>query len=238
MSRSEPRLYHPDDPSIFTAGLEIALSPGQAHYLGVVMRLQPGESVCLFNGRDGEWRGVIVTLKKQKAIVRLECCLRAQQAIQGLTLIFAPVRREATELVIRMGTELGVTCFRPVITERTNLPRLNTERLCLIAQEAAEQCERLDVPEIRPPVMLKTLFSDWPQTEIVAVALEREGAGLAPSQARTLLVGPEGGFSPAEVAFLQNHDSVRCFSLGNLVLRAETASVAGLSQLGVIHRLG
>ncbi|MXV44534.1 16S rRNA (uracil(1498)-N(3))-methyltransferase [Saccharibacter sp. 17.LH.SD] len=234
MSRTDPRLYCDYAGSGWTDGQEIPLSAGHAHYIGKVMRLQPGHEVRLFNGHDGEWQAAIVGLQRQGGGVRLVAQVRPQRETQGLELLFSPLKRDATELVIRMGTELGVTRFRPVVTARTNTHRLNLDRLRLIAQEAAEQCERLDVPELMPLEPLAAVLARWPSRRPLAVALERQGTGKAPSDCAAYLVGPEGGFSEEEVQRLRTHEAVKTFSLGALILRAETAVAAGLAQLTIL----
>lgn len=231
MSRSDPRLYVPASEIAFAEGVTVPLLPGQAHYLGNVMRQGVGSAVRVFNEHDGEWTAEIAALKKDKGSVLLHRCERAPAPTEGVELLFAPLKRDATELVIRMGTELGVTRFRPVVTERTNTHRLNLERLAVIATEAAEQCERLDVPEILPPESLRIVLADWPKDRPLFAALERRPGEDATVQAAALLIGPEGGFSDGEVELLRRHVAVHALSLGPLVLRAETAVCAGLSRL-------
>ncbi|WP_172493197.1 16S rRNA (uracil(1498)-N(3))-methyltransferase [Gluconobacter oxydans] len=231
MSRSDPRLYVPASETAFAEGQTIPLPSGQAHYLGNVMRQGVGSAVRVFNERDGEWEAEIAALKKDKGSVLLHRCERTPAPTDGVELLFAPLKRDATELVIRMGTELGVTRFRPVVTERTNTHRLNLERLSLIATEAAEQCERLDIPEILPPESLRVVLAGWPDDRPLFAALERRPGEDAGVKAAALLIGPEGGFSEAEVELLRRHAAVHALSLGPLVLRAETAVCAGLSRL-------
>lgn len=239
MSRSDPRLYLPPSDCAYAPGLDVSLSSGQAHYLGNVMRQAVGNTVCVFNERDGEWAAEISALRKDKGAVCLTRLQRPFVATEGVELVFAPLKRDATELVIRMGTELGVTRFRPVITERTNTHRLNPDRLAAIAIEAAEQCERLDVPDILPPEPLKYVLASWPETVTLHAALERRpGAsqqGPALSDRSALLIGPEGGFSEAEAELLLRHPALSPLSLGPLVLRAETAVCSGLARLSAMR---
>jgi 16S rRNA (uracil1498-N3)-methyltransferase len=138
-----PRLYAP--PEILPPGGQEALCPmpaEQARYLGTVLRRTAGDTVRLFNAQAGEWLASIADIRKDKGHFRLERRLRVASAQPALTLAFALLKRDATDLVLRMGTELGVTRFLPLITERTNSHRVNLERLHAIATEAAEQCER------------------------------------------------------------------------------------------------
>ncbi|WP_342628382.1 16S rRNA (uracil(1498)-N(3))-methyltransferase [Nguyenibacter vanlangensis] len=220
------------------AALQQDLSPGHAHYLGTVLRMGAGDEVLLFNQRDGEWRAQIVDLRRGRGQVRLLDQMRPAQRSPGLTLLFAPLKRDATDLVVRMGTELGVAHFHPVLTERTNTHRLNLDRLEAIAIEAAEQCERMDAPVISAPARLASSLAGWPAGQRLFVAAERLVQPMevcevnAVSDGDGLLVGPEGGFSDSEIAMLRAQPYVTMISLGPLVLRADTAVASGLSMIG------
>lgn len=218
------------------------LSPGarvlgtgmQAHYLGRVLRRDAGSVVALFNSRDGEWLARIVTLRRGDAEFVVETALRPQAGEPDIWLVFALLKRDAIDLVVQKATELGASALVPTITERTVVARLNESRLAAIAIEAAEQSERLTVPTLHAPVRLPVLLSSWPRDRRLFAALERSVA--APSLRPTdgpaaLLVGPEGGFAPAEVEALRRHPLVTPVSLGARILRAETACLAGLALL-------
>ena len=125
------------------AGDAIAATAAQAHYLGTVMRRGPGDTVLLFNGRDGEFSARIETIRRDRASFRVEHRTRSQSAEPDLWLAFALLKRDATDLVVQKATELGVAALQPVITERSNTHRMNPDRLTAIAIEAAEQSERL-----------------------------------------------------------------------------------------------
>jgi len=224
------RLFVPDP---LSTGAAIAPSPAQVHYLGAVMRRGLGDPVLLFNGRDGEWRARIAAIRRDKAV--LEVVEQARQQVGGpdLWLAFAPLKRDATELVVQKATELGVSAILPVLTERTNTQRLNLDRLRAIAMEAAEQCERLDVPELRAPVPLAALVSAWPSGRALFVALERADARWPRGHdgPAGLLIGPEGGFSPRDHDLLLIEEKSTPVSLGPNILRAETAAIVGLALL-------
>ncbi|RBM05287.1 16S rRNA (uracil(1498)-N(3))-methyltransferase [Novacetimonas cocois] len=229
----DPQAYPPLQPDMV-----VRLEPDRAHYLGNVLRLSAGARVVVFNARDGEWSAGIETLRRDRGEIRLTRMERAPHATAGPVLFFAPLKRDATEMVIRMGTELGVGCFHPVFTERTNTHRLNETRLGAIAREASEQCERLDVPDIRPPCPLTDVIAHYPSNMRLFVALERlepapDPDGLpAARPGDGLLIGPEGGFSPREQEFLRRQPFACVLSLGPLVLRADTAAAAGLALMG------
>lgn len=133
------------------AGSSIAASAAQAHYLGSVMRRGTGDPVTLFNGRDGEFAARISTIRKDRAELRIEQQVRPQAAEPDLWLLFALLKRDATDLVVQKATELGVSELHPVITDRSNTHRMNADRLLAIAMEAAEQCERLTIPNLASP---------------------------------------------------------------------------------------
>ena len=213
------------------AGQPVPASEKQAHYLAHVMRRIEGDEVILFNGRDGEWRARITELGRRSAVLTPQAQTCAPAPGPDLWLAFAPLKRDATDLVVRQATELGVSALLPVLTERTNTARINQDRLIAIAIEAAEQCERLSLPDIRPPVSLAALLAAWPEGRLLAAAIERAGPAAPPTNAGALLIGPEGGFAPAEIDALRRTRFVAPICLGELVLRAETAAAAGLALL-------
>jgi 16S rRNA (uracil1498-N3)-methyltransferase len=215
------------------AGADISATPGQAHYLGTVMRRGPGEALRIFNGRDGEWLARIGSIRKDRATLVVESLLRPQVAEPDLWLVFAPLKRDATDMLVQKATELGASAMLPVLTERTNTERVNLVRLGAIAMEAAEQSERLTVPLLHPPRKLTDLLDDWPAGRPLVAAIERTEAPPPPRglACAALLIGPEGGFSPGEVALLRSRPFLVPTSLGPRVLRAETAGIAGLALL-------
>ena len=106
--------------ALLAEGATVHATPGQAHYLGTVMRRGPDAPVRLFNGADGEWQARIAAIKRDRAVLTVETRLRAQTAEPGPWLVFALLKRDATDLVAQKATELGVSALLPVITERTN----------------------------------------------------------------------------------------------------------------------
>jgi len=229
-----PRLHVEAD---LVAGVVVDLAAPQAHYLRDVLRRAPGASVLLFNGRDGEWQAKVEQLTKSGVRLALQRRTRAQAPTPDLWLVFAPVKRERIDLLAEKATELGCRCLWPVFTQHTAMTRVNLERLRAHAIEAAEQTERLDVPEIRPPAKLGDLLQAWPQqrrllvcaefgaAQPIAAALGRMPAG----EAYAVMTGPEGGFARSELDALGKLPFVTSVGLGPRVLRADTAALAALA---------
>ena len=229
MSTGTIRLFVEPD---LAPGAEFAATALQAHYLGAVMRRGAGDPVILFNGRDGEYLARLASIKRDQARFIVDHQLRPQAVRPPLALVFAPLKRDATDLVIQKATELGATAIHPVITARSNTQRVNLDRFRAITIEAAEQCERMDLPELHPPVPLFNLLGQWPATQKLAACIERaDAAPLRGGMAQGILIGPEGGFSSAELDVMRRASFVIPVSLGSLILRAETAVIAGLALL-------
>ncbi len=216
-----------------SAGVLVPVSEAQAHYLAKVMRLAPGDTLLVFNGLDGEWQARVEAVGKKEVRLRAQNLIRGQKLEPDCWLCFALLKRQKTDMVVEKATELGVSVIQPVITARTQGDHVNLERLRAIAVEAAEQCERLAVPEIRPPVKLAQLMQAWPEGRALYLADERRTAKLARFAAgpAALLIGPEGGFTGEEVEGIGVPPLVTRVSLGARILRAETAAIAGLTLL-------
>lgn len=215
-------------------GNRVSLTREQAHYLFGVMRMAVGGAVALFNGRDGEWRGEIIEAGKRGGV--LECTLQSKplQMPPDLWLLFAPIKKTRTDFIVEKATEMGAAKLCPVQTDFTNSERIKQERLQAHAVEAAEQCGATYVPEVRALKKLGALLDHWPQERQLMFCDEVE-LGAASSLAAAergpwaILIGPEGGFSPAERARLHAMEQAHVVSLGPRILRADTAAVAALT---------
>ncbi len=226
-----PRLYVTDD---LAANARIDLPREQAHYLTTVIRKSVGDSVRVFNGAGGEWRAEIESVSKKSTQLLVSEHLRAPMPTPDVTLLFAPVRKHRTAFIIEKGTELGVRTFQPVLTARTQFPKLNVEKARLQAIEAAEQTERLDIPVVRKARPLLDILSAWGDTPILfadesGAAMPAQYAAAKQAGPVAILVGPEGGFTENERAELRAMDVVCPVTLGPRILRADTAAVALLS---------
>ena len=222
------------------AGIEAPLHEAQVHYLRHVMRRPDDAPLLLFNGRDGEWRGTLEGRGKKAAVARIVARTREQQAEPDIWLCFAPLKRARIDYVAEKATELGVAVLQPIVTHHTVVDRVNVERLRANAVEAAEQTERLSVPEVRQPLPLDRLLDGWPGGRRMLVCDETGGgppiaaalAGLddtARAAPWAIVIGPEGGFDAAELARLRRIRDVMAVGLGPRILRADTAALAALA---------
>jgi 16S rRNA (uracil1498-N3)-methyltransferase len=218
------------------AGARVVLTPGQAHHLGNVLRLDLGAPVAAFNARDGEWLGRIEEIGRNRMVLAIEHRLRPPEPESDVWLLFAPIKRARLDWLIEKATELGVTALLPVWTARTQAERLNLGRLRTHAIAAAEQSERLSVPQLQSPRPLGDVLRGWPSERRLLVC-DETGAGTPISdvlagpgpEAIALFTGPEGGFTQDEFDFLDEFPSVVRIGLGPRVLRADTAALAALA---------
>ena len=240
IERRPPRLYVA---SGLDCGAEAELDRAQAHYLRSVLRLDTGAAVAAFNATDGEWLCRVAEFGKRGVRLSVEAQLRApeREAEIDLWLLFAPIKRVRLDWLVEKGTELGVTAFLPVWTARTQVERVNLERLRAHAIEAAEQSERVSVPEMRAPEALQRVLASWPGARRL-ILCDESGAGepISDVAARlppgpvALLIGPEGGFDETELDALGKLSFVTRVGLGPRVLRAETATLAAVAVFQAI----
>jgi 16S rRNA (uracil1498-N3)-methyltransferase len=226
---SLPRLYVDQ---ILSDGLTLTLDGPQANYLGAVLRLGAGAQVKLFDDRTGEWLGEVVEAGKKRLTLRLAAHLREREPVPDLWLLFAPIKRGRIDWIAEKASELGVARLVPVLTQRTIIDRVNTERLLAHAIEAAEQCERTALPEMAEPQKLAPLLRDWPENRTLLFADEQGGEPLsqvATAGPAAILIGPEGGFTEEERAAIRALPQAKPVSLGPRILRADTAAVAAIS---------
>jgi 16S rRNA (uracil1498-N3)-methyltransferase len=222
--------------AFLSEGAAVTLSDGQAHYLLRVMRAKIGDCLRLFNGRDGEWRAQIAETTKRGCKLECEAQTAPQHEVPDLWLVFAPIKKTPSDYLTQKATELGVRVLQPVSTRRTIVGRVNAERMRVNAIEAAEQSGRVSVPEVRVLAKFEKLLANWPKERRILFCDE---AGEAPPIADALreaaagpwavFTGPEGGFDPAERAQLRAMPNVVAVSLGERILRADTAALAALA---------
>jgi len=231
--KSKIRLYvdHP-----LGDGQAVTLTREQAHYLFGVMRLTVGSQIAMFNGADGEWLADITQAGKRGGEVLCGQHSAPLQMPPDVWLCFAPIKKARIQYIVEKAVEMGVRRIVPMMTEYTNSERIRPERLQAHAIEAAEQCGATYVPQVAPLVRFDALLATMKDRHLLfcdeAEAGEARGfekAGVSEADPWSILIGPEGGFSPDERAKLQNLPNTQTLSLGPRILRAETAAVAALT---------
>src|SRR5580698_7350792 len=151
-----PRLYV-DAPLV--TGAAVTLEPAQAHYLTHVLRLKSGDGVLVFNGRDGEWAAMIEAQRRGASLTIGEN-VRIQTVGADLHYLFAPLKAARLDYMVQKAVEMGVSKLQPVLTRHTQAARVNTDRMCANAIEAAEQCGILSLPSVEPPLLLSRVIAE------------------------------------------------------------------------------
>jgi 16S rRNA (uracil1498-N3)-methyltransferase len=227
--KSLPRLFVE---APLNTGASIELDPGQANYLGNVMRLKLGDRLLIFDGHSGEWLAEIIEAAKKRMTLALVEQTRPQEAVPDLWLAFAPVKKGRVDWLVEKAVELGVARLLPVVTQRTIVDKLNLERMQAHIVEAAEQCGRTALAEIDPPIKLDALLKSRDHGRALYFADETGGEPAAAAfQAgpALILTGPEGGFTFDEAAAIRAAPNSTAISLGPRILRAETAGLAAVA---------
>lgn len=237
-----PRIFINDELSL---DREIKITDKTFHYIANVMKCKLDSEIILINGKDGEFLSKIVFINNKylvlKIIEKIKDFLR--QPFMGL--IFSPIQK--IDLLLKGATELGVTNFFPVNTNFTNKSNIKINRIDGNIIEAVEQSERLDLPEVDKIDTLKnTLDRISRENSIIFFCEERSGKNSPMEVYRNTnvdnkkiyaLVGPEGGFSESEKELIKSYGNVVSITLGNTILRAETAVTSILSILKILYYL-
>ncbi len=234
-------------PRLFVApplarGASLPLDKAQSNYLVNVLRFEPGDSVLVFNGQDGEWRAELQREGKKSVALAVVEQTRPQHGACDLHYLFAPLKHARLDYMVQKAVELGVSRLQPVTTRHTQAARVNVERMRANAIEAAEQCGILTVADVADAIPLGKaldgltdgrvlIFCDEDaetRDPVAALSHLERGAPLA------VLVGPEGGFADEERALLLKHPSVARLALGPRILRADTAAVSALTLVQAV----
>ncbi len=213
-------------------GQTVPIDRDRALYLFAVMRLGVGDVLTLINGRDGAWDATLIEGSKRGGLLRVNVRTGPQIMPPDLWLIFAPIKKARTDFIVEKAVELGVARILPVITDHTN-EKARQDKLQAHAVEAAEQCGGTYVPQVAEVARLSAVLDGWGDRRILfcdesLVGTAANLAALTPGP-WAVLIGPEGGFSPAERDRLHAMAQAQAVSLGPRILRADTAAVAALT---------
>jgi 16S rRNA (uracil1498-N3)-methyltransferase len=218
----------------------LALGKDQTNYLVNVLRMREGQGLLVFNGREGEWRAEVASASRKAAALTIVEQVRAQPQPTDIWLCFAPIKSARLDYMVQKAVEMGASRLVPVITSRTQVEIRNPDRLRANIIEAAEQCGVLAMPELTEPVRLPKLQAFFGETgrrtvfcdEMAEVADPLAALKpLGPASAIAVLIGPEGGFDPAERQMILGWPGSVAIALGPRILRADTAAVAALAAV-------
>ena len=228
------RLYHPENILENSTSL---LSKEHTHYLVNVMRAKRGANVNFFN-KNGEWLSEIVFLEKDRVEVKFLSKIKENTNTHNIELAICLVKKNAMEIILQKATELGIKKIIPIISERTEVKEINFERANKIVIEATEQSNQLEPPEISEILKLKDFLNINTNNKIFFADINSdyslEKKDFKEGETVTVLVGPEGDFSPAERELILNGSTTVPFSLSKNILRTDTAVISAISLVNFI----
>ena len=224
---SNIRLFYSESLSI---NLEASLDKSQSHYLSKVMRINIGQSFSLFN-QSGEWEAKIKEINKGIVEFFVIKKLRSANNERDIWLAFAPIKLNYLNLMIQKATELGVTKFIPILTERTIVRKLNDKRLNKIIIEASEQSNRLKVPKLNKILKLDDFLKLYQNTNIIFGDLNTDNSKInfKSSDPLCILIGPEGDFTLKERENILKLKKLISLKINQNILRSETAAISMIS---------
>ncbi len=235
---SNIRLYYPNSIVENTTSL---LSKEHTHYVANVMRLKRGSNINFFN-KEGEWVSEIVFLEKDRIEVKFLNRVKKSTQTSSMELAICLVKKNPMEIILQKATELGVDKITPIISERTEVKELNFERAKKIVIEATEQSNQLSPPEISNITKLKDFINNLNETSKLFFAdinskerLKKED--IKGDNFKTILIGPEGDFTPNERKMILENKNTISFSLSKNILKTETATISALSLVSYSYDL-
>ena len=235
---SNVRLFHPENIIENTTGL---LSKEHTHYVANVMRLKRGSSLNFFN-KDGEWLSEIIFLDKDRVEVKFLNKIKEPINSLNIELAICLVKKSPMETILQKATELGVSKITPVVSERTEVKEINFERANKIVVEATEQSNQLIPPQISEVRKLKDFLKNLDSSSKLLFADVNSKDNLKSEvlkEAKTLsvLIGPEGDFSPSERELILVNPHVVSFTISKNILRSDTAVISAISLVNFINNL-
>ena len=233
---SNIRLFHPENITENTTGL---LSKEHTHYVVNVMRLKRGSNINFFN-KNGEWLSEIVFLDRDRVEVKFLNKLKEPTKNSNIELAICLVKKSPMDTILQKATELGVSKIIPIVSERTEVKELNFERANRIVVEATEQSNQLIPPQISEITKLKDFLKDLSGSSKLLFADVNSKDKLkadALKEAKTLsiLIGPEGDFSPSERELILANSEVVPFTISRNILRSDTAVISAISLVNFIN---
>ena len=230
---SNIRIFYPEKLSI---NLETNLDKSQSYYLLKVMRIKRGDTISVFN-KSGEWKSIITETIKSIVYFKVTEQLRQKEIEQEIWLAFSPIKSNYFNFMIQKATELGVTKFLPIISERTIVRKINNERLNKIIIESCEQSNRINVPSIEKSQSSEKFLSDNLDINLIFGDLNTKNKKIKfyNSKPNCLLIGPEGDYSSNEIKKILNYKGSQSIKLSDNILRSETAVISALSVINYLQ---
>ena len=229
------RLYNPDSIEENSTNL---LSKEHTHYVVNVMRLKRGSNINFFNS-EGEWKSEIVFLDKDRVEVKIIEKIKQPKGLSNIELAICLVKKNPMEIILQKATELGVSKITPIISERTEVKELNYDRANKIVIEATEQSNQLSPPKIFEVTKLKDFLNNLDGTSKLLFADVNSKENLNAETIKqdnpiTVLIGPEGDFSPSERDSILGNSNVTSFTISRNILRSDTAVISAISLVNFI----
>ena len=230
------RLYFPDS---IVENSTILLSKEHTHYVVNVMRLKKGSKINFFN-KEGEWLSEIFFLERDRVEVKFLSKIKNSSTISNIELAICLVKKTPMEIILQKATELGVGKITPIVSERTEIKELNLERANKIIIEATEQSNQLNPPIINKVSKLKDFISNIDKDSKFFFAdvnsnYKLKKGDIKKGHSISILIGPEGDFSPNEREIILALPNLVSFSLSRNILRTDTAVISAISLVNFIH---
>ena len=230
------RLYHPNS---IVENTTKSLSKEHGHYIANVMRLKLGSRINFFN-KDGEWESEVTFIQKDKVEVKFIKKIKQANNSTKIELAICLVKKNPMETILQKSTELGVSKIIPIVSERTEVKKLNYERARKIVIEATEQSNQLNPPEISEIKKLKDFLKDIDDTTKLLFADVNsqnvlKNDNIKKGESLSVLIGPEGDFSPAERESILKVPDVKFFSMSKNILRSDTAVITAISFVNFVY---
>ena len=213
--------------------LTAKLDKSQSHYVNKVMRIKVNETFSLFNS-GGEWEAKIIEISKNIVEFNITKQLRQKENTKEVWLAFSPIKSNYFNFMIQKATELGVTKFIPIITDRTIIRKINSNRLEKIIIESSEQSNRLKIPILEKVIPLENFIKNNQKLNIIFGDLNTDNKNinikkLSDNNPICILIGPEGDFTEEERQKILELKNIQCLKINNNILRAETAAISMIS---------
>ena len=230
------RLHHVES---IVENSTILVSREHSHYIVNVMRLKKGSNINFFN-KEGEWLSEIISIERDKVEVQFLNKVKERSKISNIELAICLVKKTPMEIILQKATELGVRKITPIISDRTEVKDLNFERANKIIIEATEQSNQLNIPDLSQIIKLKDFINNISKDEKLFFAdvnskHKPSSKDLGQDKKASVLIGPEGDFSPAERVLILSKPETVPFTLSENILRADTAVISAISLVNYIH---